>query len=89
MFGIGLGEALEPALQGLISFAAESSEAATVFTTYAFFDAAAELVAGPLTARLMAIGRTEDHPSDGICFLASSVSIKVCPKILCTLANYE
>uniref|UniRef100_A0A0B7KH08 Uncharacterized protein n=1 Tax=Bionectria ochroleuca TaxID=29856 RepID=A0A0B7KH08_BIOOC len=39
----------------------------------ALADAAAELIAGPLMAALMNIGRTPSHPSDGLCFLASSI----------------
>lgn len=74
MFGVGFGEGLEPALQGFFSFSAETISNSKVFTSYAFIDAAAELTAGPLMARLLAIGRTDDHPSKGMCFLASSVS---------------
>jgi hypothetical protein len=55
-----------------------------VFTLYAFVDAAAELTAGPLMARLLAIGRTDDHPSNGVCFLASSVSLN-CSKVFSKL----
>jgi hypothetical protein len=72
-FGIGLGETLQPALQGFVTFATGSQRNTRVFTILAVADTAAELVAGPLTAALMAIGRTDDHPSDGLCFLASSV----------------
>lgn len=70
---MGLGETLQPALQGFVTFATGSQRNTRVFTTLALADAAAELIAGPLTAALMAIGRTENHPSDGLCFLASSV----------------
>lgn len=74
MFGVGFGEGLEPALQGFLSYCVGSMSKAKIFSLYAFVDAAAELTAGPLMARLLAIGRTDTHPSNGICFLASSVS---------------
>lgn len=73
MFGIGLGETLQPSLQGLTTFATGSRDNAMAFTTLAMVDEAAELIAGPLTARLMAVGRTAGHPSDGVCFFSSSV----------------
>jgi hypothetical protein len=74
MVGCGLGEALEPALQGLVTYLTDSSENAQLFTTVALCDTLAELTGGPLTARLLAIGRRDGHPSDGICFLVSAVS---------------
>lgn len=78
MVGCGLGEALEPALQGFAILSTESARNSLLFTTIAQFDALAELIAGPLMATLLAIGRTASHPSDGVCFLASSV----CPRYL-------
>ena len=74
MIGCGLGEGMEPALQGLITFLADSRRNAQLFTTIAMADTMGELTGGPLTALLMAVGRTPGHPSDGLCFLASSVS---------------
>ena len=70
---MGLGETLQPALQGFVTFATGSQRNTRVFTMLAVADTAAELIAGPLTAALMAIGRTDDHPSDGLCFFTSSV----------------
>ena len=77
MLGCGLGEALEPALQGLVTYLTDSAENAQLFTTVALCDTLAELTGGPFTARLLAIGRRDGHPSDGICFLASSVRIRL------------
>lgn len=73
---MGLGETLLPALQNFLTFATGSQRNTRVFTVIALADAAAELIAGPLMAALMNIGRTPSHPSDGLCFLASSVSSK-------------
>ena len=78
MIGCGLAEGIEPALQGLVTFLTDSTRNASLFTTIAVADTMGELTGGPLTARLMAVGRTSDHPSDGLCFLASSVSISHC-----------
>ncbi len=75
MFSSGLGEGIEPALQGLITFLTDSRRNAQLFTTTAMVDTIAELMGGPLTASLIAVGRRPGHPSDGLCFLASSVSI--------------
>lgn len=73
MLGCGLGEALEPALQGFAITSTGSARNSLLFTTVAQCDTIAELVAGPLMASLLAIGRTQDHASDGVPFLASSV----------------
>ena len=75
MVGCGLGEGIEPALQGFVTFLTDSSRNAQLFTTIVMADTMGELTGGPLTARLMAVGRTSGHPSDGLCFLASSVRI--------------
>lgn len=77
MVGCGLGEGMEPALQGLVTYLTDSAHNAQLFTTLAVFDTIAELTGGPLTASLMAIGRTPGHASDGYCFLASSVCIQI------------
>lgn len=73
MLGCGLGEGLEPALQGFLTFLRNSSENGRLFTTVAMADTLGELIGGPVTARLMAIGRSAHTPSEGVCFLASSV----------------
>jgi len=70
----GLGEGIEPALQGLITYLTDARQNALLLTTIAMIDTMGELAGGPLTARLMAVGRVPGHPSDGVCFLASSVS---------------
>lgn len=77
MVGCGLGEGMEPALQGLVTYLTDSAHNAQLFTTLAVFDTIAELAGGPLTASLMAIGRRPGHASDGYCFLASSVRIQM------------
>lgn len=73
MLGCGLGEGIEPALQGFLTFLTDSSENGRLFTTVAMADTLAELTGGPVTARLMAIGRSAHTPSEGLCFLTSSV----------------
>ena len=70
---MGLGETLQPALQSFVAFATGSQRNTRVSIILGVADTAAKLVAGPMTAALMAIGRTDNHPSDGLCFLASSV----------------
>lgn len=71
--GCGLGEGLEPALQGLITYLVDSDKTVRLFTTLAVCDTIAEFVGGPVTARLMEIGRRPGHTSDGYCSLGSSV----------------
>ena len=76
MVGAGLAEGLEPALQGVATFLTNSSRNSQLFATVAICDTLAELIGGPIAARLIEIGRAENHPSDGYCFLASCVSFK-------------
>lgn len=73
MIGCGLGEGMEPALQGFLTYLTGSSQNAQLFTTVAVADTLGELTSGPLTGTFMAIGRKPGHPSDGLGFLASSV----------------
>ena len=73
MFGMGLGEGMEPALQGIVTWINDPAHYAQLFTTLAVVDTIAELIGGPLTATLMSIGRTSTTPSAGYCFLASAV----------------
>ena len=75
MLFAGLGEGMEPALQGLITYLTNSSANTQLFAVLALVDTVAEFTGGPLTASLMAIGRSEQpkHASDGWCFFASSV----------------
>ena len=77
MIGCGLGEGMEPALQGLVTYLTNSAHNAELFTTLAVFDTIAELTGGPFTASLMSIGRTPGHASDGYCFLAPPVCIQI------------
>ena len=83
MVGCGLGEGLEPALQGLITYLVNSTQTVELFMTLAVCDTIAELVGGPITAQLMDIGRRPGHASDGICFLTSSV----CPSLFFKIKN--
>jgi hypothetical protein len=66
MVGCGLGEGLEPALQGLVTYLVNSKQTVELFMTLAVCDTIAELVGGPITAQLMDIGRRPGHASDGI-----------------------
>ena len=74
MTGCGLGESMEPALQGLLTYLTDSARNAQLFTAVAIADTLGELTSGPLAGSLMAIGRRPGYPSDGLCFLASSVN---------------
>ena len=73
MLGCGLGEGLEPALQGFLTFLANTEGSSLLFALVAMCDMVGELVGGPLSASLMAIGRAPGHASEGYCFLLSSV----------------
>ena len=72
MFGMGLGEGTEPALQGIVTWINDPAHYSQLFTTLAIVDTISELIGGPLTATLMSIGRTDDTASAGYCFLASA-----------------
>jgi hypothetical protein len=73
MFGMGLGEGIEPALQGIVTWINDPAYYSQLFTTLAIVDTISELIGGPLTATLMSIGRTDDTASAGYCFLVSAV----------------
>jgi len=74
MIGCGLGEGLEPSLQGLVIYIVNTKQTVMLFSILAVCDTVAELIGGPLTAALLNIGRKPGHASDGFCFLNSSVS---------------
>lgn len=50
MLGCGLGEGIEPALQGVLTFLTNSSENGRLITTVVIADTLAELTGGPMTA---------------------------------------
>ena len=74
MFLCGLGEGIEPSLQGVATFITDSTQNTVLFISIAVCDTVAELTGGPLAAQLLAIGRRSDHASYGISFVMSSVS---------------
>lgn len=71
----GLGEGLEPTLQGLVAYATPSAGRPQIFATLAICDTLSELVGGPMTVALMGIGRTNEHPPAGMNFMVASVSL--------------
>jgi hypothetical protein len=73
LFFCGLGELLEPSLQGLAASLTDAAQNAQLFTTIAMCDGLAEIVAGPLHALLLDMGRQPGHNVNGYIFLASSV----------------
>lgn len=81
-FGVGLGESLEPALQGLVTIYVDRSQNAQLFTLIAVCETIADLVGGPLMAALLSIGRSSSHPSKGLCFLFTAVGFRVSPAVL-------
>ena len=74
MLGMGLGEGIEPALQGVLTFITDPTDYSQLFGILALVDSIAELVGGPLNASLMAVGRSSNTPSAGMNFLSSAVS---------------
>lgn len=79
----GLGEGLDPALQGYTSSLVKPENSARLFTTVAFLDTLGELVSGPISGSLYSIG---SGPAEwkGLCFLLSSVW-----KSLMNIASYQ
>nr|POE77997.1 efflux pump ustt [Quercus suber] len=73
---LGLGEALEPALQGLITTFTDPGNNARIFTFLAVCETVSDLLSGPAIASLLSIGRTPGHPSDGMSFLVVSGTIQ-------------
>ena len=76
MIGAGLGEGLEPALQGLIAYLTDSERYAPLFTTIAVVNTIADVSGGPLMGWMAAIGRQPGGLVYGYCFLLASVSIE-------------
>lgn len=74
VFGCGLGEGIEPALQGFVTSVIDASQNAQLFTTIAVMDTLAKIISGPMMAGLYAIGRDQQGKPNGLCFLVSSVS---------------
>lgn len=83
MIGCGLGEGMEPALQGFLTYLSDSAQNAQLFTTVAIPDSLGELMGGPLTGAVMAVGQRPGRPTAGLCFLASSV----CTTLLTSLSK--
>ena len=77
MFGMCLGEGLEPALQGIVTWINDPAHYPQLFTTLAIVDTISDLIGGPLTAILVSVGRTDNTASAGILFsgLRPDVSI--------------
>ena len=71
--GIGLGEALEPALQALATIYIDMTSNAQLFTILAVCETLADIVGGPIMAGLLSVGRSPGHPSRGLCFLFTAV----------------
>lgn len=82
MFFCGSGEGAEPALQGLASSLVEPSQYATLFTTMTLVESVGRLIAGPLMAYLLRIGRNIDGEPTGLIFLLSAVSPVMFPPYL-------
>jgi hypothetical protein len=75
-FFCGLGEAAEPALQGLASSFVEADKHAQLFTSFNFVKLVARILANPLIALLLKAGR-ERGGKNGVIFLVSSVSMEL------------
>jgi hypothetical protein len=70
----GLGEGIEPPLQGIASFIVHPDYKARVFTTVARLEGVARLLGGPLMSSLVIIWWDGRVVSEGLCFLVSAVS---------------
>ena len=81
----GLGEGLDPALQGYVSALVEKETEARLFTTVAFIDTLGDLSAGPVAGSLYSIGGMF-RAWKGACFLMSSVSTSASQAIFITHA---
>lgn len=70
----GLGEGLEPGLQGLAMFFVEEGYTARMFAIIARLNLIGEMIGGPLMAKLLLIGYKGRFQLEGLAFLVSSVS---------------
>ena len=72
----GIGEGLEPALQGIAAAMVDKAHTASMFTNIAFVDLTARIIGGPLMYRLLDIKASHSSLSAGLSFAFSAVSTK-------------
>lgn len=70
----GLGEGLEPALQGISASMVDKSHTGRMFTNVAFVDLTARILGGPLMYKILEVKSADSHLSAGLCFALSAVS---------------
>lgn len=70
----GLGEGLEPALQGHSTSLIDKSENSQLFTTAASMETLARIIAAPIMAKLYSMKRDKSGKPIGLPFLVSTVS---------------
>lgn len=70
----GIGEILEPSLQGFATFVTNSTHNALLFTSVATCHSLANLIGGPVNSYLMTLGRRPGHQDTGIVFLGAMVT---------------
>lgn len=75
VFFTGIGEGLEPTLQGVAAFVVDESYTARMFTVIATLEGTGRLVGGPLMTWLFFAGYEGENKLFGLCFVASSVSL--------------
>jgi hypothetical protein len=73
VFSSGLGEGLEPTLQGVAAFLVDESHTARMFTIIASLESAGRLVGGPLMTWLFFADYDGANKLFGFCFMGSSV----------------
>lgn len=76
MFMWGLGEGIEPPLQGLCVYLVPVEYTARMFTTIARLELLGKVVGSPLMGSLVIVSWKGQVMAEGLCFLLSSVGVR-------------
>ncbi|KAL7781932.1 major facilitator superfamily domain-containing protein [Trichoderma afarasin] len=74
LFFCGVGEGVEPSLQGIMSSLIEPSQFAMLFTSAAFLESVGKIISSPFMASLLRMGRDYDGRVTGLPFFIAGVS---------------
>ncbi|UKZ61399.1 uncharacterized protein TrAtP1_002664 [Trichoderma atroviride] len=88
LFFCGMGEGVEPSLQGVMSSLVDPSQFAILFTSTAFLESVGKMISSPFMAFLLRIGRNDDGRVTGLPFFIAGIFFLLC-LIVSILVNIE
>ncbi|KAL6820103.1 major facilitator superfamily domain-containing protein [Trichoderma sp. SZMC 28015] len=78
LFFCGVGEGVEPSLQGIMSSLIEPSQFAMLFTSAAFLESVGKIISSPFMAFLLRMGRDYDGRVTGLPFFIAGIFFLLC-----------